>query len=115
MCQAFASATTVAKFQKPGAAPPQGNRELFRRSLVKTYRKLKEYERAHPEVKIPGTEEQYVKTYLNNHIASYQAKAAMALGAVGGPEARRALEEASRKPLRDDVQAAVKASLEKMK
>lgn len=95
--------------------PSQVKLELLRRGLITNYRKLKEYEQTHPEVKVPGTEEQYVKTYLNNYVASYQARAAMALGAIGGLEARRALEEASRMPLRSDVQAAVKASLEKLK
>jgi hypothetical protein len=64
---------------------------------------------------VPGSEEKFVKTYMDNHVALHRARAAIALGAIGGAEARRALEEASLMPLRRDVQAAVKASLEKIK
>ncbi|HEX7175579.1 MAG TPA: hypothetical protein VF240_10005 [Pyrinomonadaceae bacterium] len=95
--------------------PSQANLELLRRHLTASYRELREYERTHPKAKVPGSEEQFVKTYMDNYVVLYQTRAATALGAIGGPEARRALEEASRKPLRGDVQAAVKASLEKIK
>lgn len=57
----------------------------------------------------------HVKTYMDNYVALYQVRAATALGTIGGPEAKSALEEASLKPLREDVNKAVKASLEKMK
>lgn len=89
--------------------------ELLRRHITNTHRKLKEYEQTHPEAKPLRSVEFYVKLYTDNYLALHQSRAATALGAIGGPEARRALEEASRKPLRGDVQAAVKASLEKMK
>jgi hypothetical protein len=95
--------------------PPQGNLELLRRQLTASYRELKEYERTHPEVKVPGSEGKFVKTYMDNHVALHQARAAIALAAIGGAEAKRALEEASRKPLRSDVQAVVKEALEKIK
>jgi hypothetical protein len=95
--------------------PSRANLETLRRQLITNYRELKEYERTHPDSKVPGTEEQYVKTFTENYIALYRVRAATALGAIGGPEARRALEEASRKSLRTDVQAAVNASLAKIK
>jgi hypothetical protein len=89
--------------------------ELLRRHITTTYRKLKEYELTHPETRPLQSEEFYVKLYTNNYVALHQSRAAMALGAIGGAEAKRALEEATRMSLRADVQAAVKASLEKMK
>lgn len=95
--------------------PSLAKREVIRRGLIRNYRKLKEYEQTHPTVKVPGTEEQYVKTYLNDYVAGYQVKAAFALAAVGGAQAKQALEDASRKQLRTDVQAAITKSLEKMK
>lgn len=94
--------------------PSQANLEILRRQLTASYRELKEYERTHPEVKVPGSEEKFVKTYMDNSVALYQVRAALALGAIGGPNARRALEEASRKTLRKDVQETIKASLAKM-
>jgi hypothetical protein len=95
--------------------PSRANLETLRRQLVINYRELKEYERTHPESKVPGTEEQYVEAFTKNYIALYRVRAATALGAIGGPEAKRALEEASRKPLRDDVKAVVNSSLERIK
>lgn len=95
--------------------PPRTNLEVFRRHLIARYRELKEYERTHPQVKVPGTEEQYVASYIDNYVALYRVRSATALGTIGGADARQALEEASRLSLRKDVQEAVKASLQKMK
>ena len=95
--------------------PGSANRELLRRQLQDTYRKLKEYETTHPNAKVAQTEEEYVKTYSENYVALYQSRAATALSAIGGPDARKALEEASQLPLRDDVKATIKASLDKIK
>lgn len=95
--------------------PSQANREVLRRNLAATYRELKEYERTHPEAKVTLSEEEYVRTYMENYVALHQTRSAKALGAIGGPEARRALEEASRAQLRDDVKNAVQASLDKMR
>lgn len=95
--------------------PSNVQRELLRRHLTRTYRRLKEQERTRPEAKPLQSEEFYVKLYTDNYVALHQSRAAWALAAIGGPEARRALEEASRRPLRGDVQKMVKASLEKVK
>jgi hypothetical protein len=95
--------------------PPRTSLEVYRRNLAARYRELKEYERTHPETKVPGSEQQYVTSYSDNFVAGYRVRAATALGLIGGPEAKRALEEASRLTLRNDVETAVKASLEKMK
>lgn len=95
--------------------PGPANRELVRRQLQDTYKKLKEYERTHPNSKVSQSEEEYVKTYSENYVALYQSRAATALGAIGGPDARKALEEASQASVRDDVKAAIKAALDKTK
>ncbi len=95
--------------------PSQSSLEKHRRHLTAAYRKLKEYEQTHPEAVVPGTEQQFVTTYMDNYVAQYQGRAARALAAIGGAEAKRALEEASRMPLRSDVKAVVKLSLEKIK
>ncbi|HWN11155.1 MAG TPA: hypothetical protein VNO50_18090 [Pyrinomonadaceae bacterium] len=95
--------------------PSPANREILRRQLLDTYRKLKEYEKTHPKAKTSQGEEEYVKTYAENYVALYQTRAARALGAIGGPNARKALEEASKLSLREDVKTEVKAALEKIK
>jgi hypothetical protein len=103
---------TLVAILREGPSPSQI--EMLRRHLTTTYRELKAYELTHPDAAVPGTEEQYVKTYLSNYVARYQIRAARALGKIGGPEARRALEEASLAPLRDDVRNVVKAALDRL-
>lgn len=103
---------TLAATLREGPSPTQI--EMYRRHLTTTYRALKAYELTHPTVAVPGTEEQYVNTYLDNYVALYRIRAATALGNIGGLDARRALEEASLAPLRDDVRTVVKASLDKL-
>jgi hypothetical protein len=95
--------------------PSQASREVYRRNLAATYRELKDYERTHPEAHVTMSEEEYVRTYMENYVALHQTRSATALGAIGGPEARRALEEASRAQFRDDVMHAVQTSLGKMR
>lgn len=102
---------TLAATLREGPSP--ASRELLRRQLLDTYQKLKEYERTHPNAKVSQSEEEYVKTYAENYVALYQSRAATALGAIGGPDARKALEGASQLSLRDDVKAAIKAALDK--
>jgi HEAT repeat protein len=57
------------------------------------------------------TEEEYVRKYTENTVALHQVRAAAALGAIGGPEARRALEGALGRGDREDVQQAIRAAL----
>lgn len=55
---------------------------------------------------MPGSEEQFVASYAENYVASYRVRAALALGIIGGADARQALEAASRMPMREDVREA---------
>lgn len=100
--------TLVAALER---GPSPGNLELLQRHLTKNYRELKEYERTHPEAKVTGTEKEYVTTYTDNYLAQYQSRAAIALGEIGGAEARRALENAQKRKLRDDVAQVVATAL----
>ena len=95
--------------------PPRTNLEVYRRHLTARYRELKEYEKTHPQVKVPGSEGEYVESYIDNYVAMYRVRAATALGSIGGAEAKQALEEASRMNFRKNVSEAVKASLDKIK
>jgi hypothetical protein len=97
------------------SGPSQASRELLWRNLVGTYQKMREYETTHPQLSISPGDEEYVKNYMANYIALYQVRAATALAAIGGSDAKRALEEAMQAPLRDDVKAAVRVSIEKLK
>ena len=58
--------------------------------------------------------EEYVKIYLENYAANHPARAAQALGKIGGEGAKNRLEAASRLKLRSDVLAVVKESAAKL-
>ena len=91
--------------------PSPASRELLRRHLITSYQKLKKYEATHPEAKVPMGQAEYVKTYMDNYLALYQVRAATALAAIGGSDAKRALEKALKAPVRNDVRAAIIDSL----
>lgn len=108
-----AAVSTLARTLREG--PPQARREQLHRHLISTYQELKKYETTHPDAKVPMSEEEYVRTYLENYVALYQLRAGIALGAIGGSDANRALEEALQAPLREDVKAVVEDSIKKLK
>jgi hypothetical protein len=95
--------------------PTPERRAEVRRSLLAAYLKMKEYESDHSNAKVPMTQEEYVKTYLDNFIALYQVRSATGLGDIGGPEAARLLDEARRQPLREDAKAVVDQQAERVK
>jgi hypothetical protein len=95
--------------------PPADTRSKLRDHLVSTYRDQLEYAKTHPEDRPTMTEEETVQLYMQNQLALYQTRAARALGAIGGAEARAALNEALKQPLSDDAKAAVNESLQKIK
>src|SRR5437016_4314556 len=91
--------------------PSEAKREQLRRHLSSTYQDVKQYAARHPTAKVVGSEAEYAQPYMDNLVALYQIRSATALGAIGGADARAALEEAARAALRDDVRAAVVAAL----
>lgn len=97
------------------SGPAVDKREMRRRQLEAAYRSMKEYETTHPNAKVAMTQDEYVKTYLDNYVALYQSRAATALADIGGAEARKRLEDALQAELREDVKALVRGHLEQMK
>ncbi|HXN50950.1 MAG TPA: hypothetical protein VN943_03360 [Candidatus Acidoferrum sp.] len=108
-----AAVPVLVQYLREGPSPEK--RELVRRQLVSAYHDLKEYEKRHPQATVPLSEEEYVRTYLDNYSARYQIRAAAALAAIGGTEARSAVEAVLRNPLRDDVKAALASALQRMR
>ncbi len=104
---------TLAAVLKQGPSP--ASRASAEAHLRTTYRELIEYRRRNKQPELPMSEEQYVKTYLDNYEALHRLRAAEALGLIGGPAARKALEEAAQTNLRSDVGAQVKNSLARFK
>lgn len=83
----------------------------LRAHLETNYDKLVAYQVDHPEAAITMTKAEYVNAYLGNQAALYRSRAAMALGAIGGDEARSALSQALSSNLREDVRATVEKEL----
>lgn len=93
--------------------PSAASREELRQHLVDTHQKLGEYARTHPEGKVSMSEDQYVKTYMDNYVALYGVRSAQALAAIGGAEANKHLQTALKYELRADVRAVVADSLKR--
>jgi hypothetical protein len=89
--------------------------EKARGHLQETYQQLKAYERTHPQNKVTQDEAGYVSVYLENFDALYRVRAAKALGAIGGPDAKQALAQAKDLKLREDVARAAQAALQSAK
>jgi hypothetical protein len=94
--------------------PSPASLELLRRQLIASHGRLIEYAKAHPEVEVSMDIETYVATYMDNYVALYQVRSAMALAEIGGEEAKEALEIALDIPMREDASNVVLASLEKL-
>ena len=103
----------IAALQK-GA--PADKRELVRRGAEASYDDLiKAQEEPGSRVKVKSGREVYVKRDVDNFEAQYRARAAQALAAIGGADARNALEgilvKAQRDELREDVRRAIREYL----
>ena len=91
--------------------PSPASLERYRLHLESSYRKLVEYSRTHDDVKIDQSEDEYVKQYLENYQANYAVRSAQALAKLGGVDARRSLEAASKRRMREDVDQVIQESL----
>lgn len=89
--------------------------ELLRRDLARRYDELRRYAETHPNAKPAGTREEFVELYVANYHAQYRVRAAQALGALGGEEAAKALEEGGRRAERPDVRREIEAALKRVK
>jgi len=94
--------------------PSAGTRALKRDHLIETYHKVQSYQLSQKLEPLAMSEREYVQLYLRNFTALYQTRAARALAAIGGEQARKALTTALKLRLRKDVRAAVRDSLERI-
>ncbi len=84
-------------------APPE-RRELVRRGAEESYAQLVEQQDRRPDRKLATqSKEAYVNRDLDNFDALYRARAAQALAAIGGADARKALESILAKSRLDEV------------
>lgn len=108
---AIAVPSLIATLQK---GPSPAKQEIMRLRLLRSYKQLSEYKENHRILTATESESEYIAHYLENYLAQYQIRAAIALDEIGGPAARHALEEALTTPLRKDVQRFVNESLKKL-
>jgi hypothetical protein len=90
-------------------------REHLRGELELRYDALVERSKKNPNARPKSSKSRFVSRYLDNRDAQYRVRAAQALAAIGGRDARRVLEEASQQRHRGDVQAVIRISLQKVK
>ena len=90
--------------------PSDGDIELLRSHLRKSYERL-----SRSPTPPSRTLDVYVSDYEKNSVARYKKRAARALGAIGGEQARQALEEAGNKPNAKDVERTIQEALKNIR
>jgi hypothetical protein len=95
--------------------PSQAKRELRWRELINSHDRVGAYYMKHRKLIVPMSQQTFVRAYLDNYVALYQKRAAIGLAAIGGRDASKALEDAERAALRNDVRKTVEASIDKLR
>lgn len=91
--------------------PSAANREIMQRHLTGSYSRLKQHAATNPGYKLRRSEAEYIEHYQRKYFAQYQVRAAKALAKIGGPNAKRALEDILQIPLRKSVAREIEKSL----
>jgi hypothetical protein len=92
--------------------PSAANREVMRRTLEARYAQLMASGQERSDTKPATSKDDFVAMYMRNYEAQYRARAAQALGAIGGNDATKILEQESRSSHRSDVQQSLQKALE---
>ena len=79
--------------------------------MEKRYDRLMKYAKTHPKARIQASKKEFVSHYLNNYEALYRIRAVQGLSAIGGENAYKAIQNASRKSYREDVNVVIKEAL----
>jgi len=88
--------------------PPPSSLELVRKGANASYDRLVDQAQRKPDRRVASSRQVYVDRDVDNFDAQYRVRAAQALAVIGGTEARKALEAATRQTKRDDVQTTIK-------
>ena len=90
-------------------------RELLRRQAIADFRKLKDYEKAHPENEVSMKLEAYVEHVVKSAETKHRVRSILGLAAIGGQDATQALQSARSLPLssyeRDHLERALANAL----
>ena len=93
--------------------PSRAREEEERAHLIATYERLIEYQRIEGDISLPDRD-QYIEMYIQNLVARYRIRAAIAMEAVGGSSAVETLQEVPLESLRDDVRDQMVTSLARL-
>lgn len=91
------------------------SRELLRRLVDSRYDELVDQAQKRPDMKMASSKEEFIARYLDGYDAQYRIRAAQALSAIGGTNARSALETNLGKAERADVRTAIQRSLNEIR
>jgi hypothetical protein len=91
--------------------PSPAARAMREHELRERHPELVEFARSHSHVSVSMDREQYVAAYLANFVALQRTRSAQGLAALRGSGAVKALREAQRLDLRQDVREAVEEAL----
>jgi hypothetical protein len=91
------------------------SRELLQRRLDVRYTELAEQGKKDAKLNITSSRDDFVARHLGDFDARYRIRAAQALVAIGGSEARKALEAALSEAQRADVRMVIENSLKRIK
>ena len=94
--------------------PSDAHRENMRRHLTTLYSLLMNANDKQAARQPTMTETAYVDHHLKGHLNHYRSRAAIALGQIGGPDAKAALQEALRENYPPSVNTVVVHSLKRM-
>ena len=93
--------------------PPPERLKAQQQHLKTTWESAKKYEQRRKDRRVPFSEEEYLRRYMERFVLRYRAQAASGLGAIATPQAKTALTEALKaglpNPLRIDVEEALKS------
>lgn len=91
------------------------SRKMREDPLGARFDELDEQGRKNPKFKMASSKDEFIAQYQDHADARYRIRAAQALVAIGGTNARRALETAVGKAERGDVRTAIQESLNKIR
>ena len=94
--------------------PSEAQRGNMRRRLITLFARLKHSEGRNQDYRLTMSEAAYVEHHMNGYVNRYRIRAAIALGQIGGPEAKAALQGALGGNYPPSVDTVVMKSLKRM-
>jgi hypothetical protein len=94
---------------------PAATRDRLRRELEVRHDELAAFGQRNAHARLASSKEDFVATNMSNFEAQYRVRAAQALAAIGGTNARQSLESALSKTERPDVRRVIEESMGKVK